>query len=378
MKNIMVYLYAIFLLLFSVFSYTFIDPNLMYLEDIYSGFAFDNRFITTFLYVIFISVFFIFYGSFVWLGLRKKLRFKDVFILVSITIGGLIFSYPAMLSYDIFNYITTSKVLFFYSENPYIIMPIEFIGDTFLSFTHAANKIALYGPIWILLTGIPYVLGLGNFIITLLSFKIFIALFYAATTILIWKISKNIIPLILFAFNPLIIIETLVSGHNDIVMIFLVLLSFLLLIKKKIFLGTLFFVLSIFIKYTTILLFPVFLFMVWKTIRKKEFRLEKVFYYSSLLMIIAFLLSPIREEIYPWYAIWFLSFTFLIPEKKLLLYISIAFSFGLLFKYIPFMLSGTHAGISPLIKLIVTFVPAILISFYIILRTKLWERIFSR
>lgn len=378
MNKLAYFLYAIFLSLLTLFSYFFVDSNLLYLNDLYSGLAFSNRFLITTFYTAFIFIFFVFYGTFIWLGVRKKLRFKDVFILVGVTIGGLIFSYPAMLSYDIFNYITTSKVLFFYHENPYILMPVDLIGDPFLSFTHAANKIALYGPVWILLTGISYVLGLGNFIITLFSFKIFIALFYVATTILIWKISKSIIHLILFAFNPLIIIETLVSGHNDIVMVFFALLSFSLLTRKKILLGTLFFVLSIFIKYTTVLLVPVFLFMVWKTIRKKEYRLEDVFCYSSLLMLIAFLLSPVREEIYPWYAIWFLSFAFLIPEKKFLLYISIAFSFGLLFRYVPFMLSGTHAGITPLIKSIVTFVPAILVSFYIFLRMKLWERIFSR
>src|SRR3989344_2228497 len=229
----MIYIYAIFLLLFSTFSYAFIDPNLIYLKNIYSGFAFENRFMATILYVFFVSVFFIFYGFFIWLGVKKRLKFKDILMLVSITLGGLIFSYPAMISYDIFNYVTTSKVLFFYHENPYIIMPIEFVGEPFLSFTHAANKIALYAPFWIVLTGIPYVLGLGNFIITLFSFKIFIALFYIATAIFVWKISKNIISVILFSLNPLIVIETLISGHNDIVMMFFTLLSFFLLMKKR-------------------------------------------------------------------------------------------------------------------------------------------------
>ncbi len=378
MKKLALFLYAIFLFLFTLFSYFFVDSNLLYLKDLYSGLTYSNRFLITTFYTAFIFIFFGFYGFFIWLGVRKKLRFKDVFILISITVGGLVSSYPAMLSYDIFNYITTSKVLFFYSENPYIIMPVEFIGDPFLSFTHAANKIALYGPIWILLTAIPYLLGLGNFIITLFSFKIFIALFYVATPVLIWKISKKIIPLILFAFNPLVIIETLISGHNDIIMMFFILLSFFLSMRKKVSWGILFFLLSILIKYSTLLLIPVFFFVVWRIVKKHEINWESIFYYCALLMMLGFFLSPIREEIYPWYAIWFLSFSFLIPNKKLLLYISIAFSFGLLFRYVPFMFLGTYAGITPLIKLMVTFVPAILVSFYIILKMKLWERIFSR
>ena len=377
MKKFLIVLYSIFLSLFSIFSYSFVDPNLLYLKDIYSGFAFSNRFLTTIFYILFIFIFFIFYGIFVWLAVKKKLKFKDMLILLGVTIGILFFSYPAMLSYDIFNYIVTSKVLFFYSENPYVIMPIEFTGDPLLFFTHGANKIALYAPLWIFLTGASYVLGFGSFIITLLNFKLLISAFYLATVFLIWKISKNIVSVFLFSFNPLIIIETLISGHNDIVMVFLALFSFFLLIKKKIFFAVLLFILSILIKYSTILLIPVFLYILWKIIKKKDINWKSIFYFSSLLMYVGFFLSPIREEIYPWYALWFLSFAFLVADKKLLLYTSLAFSFGLLFRYVPFMLFGTHAGLTPIIKSSVTFIPVLLVLFYFIVK-KLWERISSR
>ena len=378
MKKFIIVLYSAFLLLFSFFSYLFIDPNLSYLNSIYSGFVFSNRFLTTTFYTSSIFIFFAFYGTFVWLSYRKKIKVKDIFILVFITVVILIFSYPAMLSYDIFNYFTTSKVLFFYHENPYIVMPIEFVDDPLLAFTHAANKVALYGPVWTALTGIPYFLGFGNFVINLFALKFLAGFSYLATVFLVWKISKNIMPVILLALNPLIIIESLVSGHNDIVMMFFALFSFFLLMKKKLGWAIFFFILSILIKYTTILLIPVFFFVIWRIIRKHEINWGNIFYCSSLLMLFGFFLSPVREEIYPWYALWFLSFSFLIPNKKLLLYISIAFSFGLLFRYVPFMFSGTHADITPQVKAIVTFVPAILVSFYIILRMKLWERIFSR
>lgn len=370
MKKFIIVLYSAFLSLFTIFSYAFVDPNLSYLKNFYSGFAFSNRLLTTIFYVSFVLIFFIFYGIFIYLSIKKKIHFKDVFMLLSITAIILFFSYPAMLSYDIFNYVATSKVLFFYHENPYIVMPIEFVGDPLLAFTHAANKIALYGPIWIFLTGIPYLLGFGNFIITLFSFKIFITVFYFLTVFLIWKISKNIIPAILFSFNPLVVMETLISGHNDSVMIFLALLSFFLLMQKKIFLGTLFFVLSIFIKYTTILLLPIFLFIVWKIIKKKEIHFKKIFFYSSLLMYIGFFLSPIREEIYPWYVIWFIPFAFLVPDKKILLYISTAFSFSLLLRYTPYILTGTYAGQTPFIKEIISFIPPVLVFAYYVLKKK--------
>lgn len=378
MKKIIFFLYPAFLSLFTIFSYVFVDSNLAYLKNFHSDFSFSNRLLTTIFYVSSVIIFFIFYAFFIYLGVKKKINLKELFMLLGMTVIILFFSYPAMLSYDIFNYLATSKVLFFYRENPYIIMPIEFLGDPLLAFTHAANKTALYGPFWVLLTGVPYSLGFGNFIITLFSFKIFIVIFYLFTNLLIWKITKSIFSVILFSLNPLIIIETLVSGHNDIVMIFLTFLSFFLLMQKKIFLGILFFILSVLIKYATVFLFPIFLYVIWKLIKNKVIDWTKVYFSSSLLMLIAFFLSPIREEIYPWYAIWFLSFSFLIPSKEILIYISEAFSFGLLFRYVPFMLSGTHAGLTPFIKSVITFLPPFLVGLYLIIKKKIWEKISFR
>lgn len=375
MKKIIYFSYIAFLIIFAIFSYIFVDPNLFYLGDVYSGFAFSSRFLSTVFYILFVIIFFVFYGAFIYLGVKKKIKTKDVFMLLGATVIILLFSYPTMLSHDIFNYLATSRVLFFYHENPYVIMPIEFTGEPLLAFTHAANKLALYGPLWICLTGVPHLLGFGNFIVTLLNFKIFVSIFYLFAIFLVWKISKSKINLILFAFNPLVVTETLVSGHNDIVMISLVLFSFFLLARKKMFLGILFFILSVSIKYATILLIPILFYIFFKLIKNNVIDWAKVYFYSSLLMIFAFLLSPIREEIYPWYAIWFLSFSFLLPSRKTLVYISIAFSFGLLFRYVPFMFSGTHAGLTPLIKTTVTFLPAFLVGLYLVAKNKIWEKI---
>lgn len=371
MKKLAFILYSVFLSLFTVFSYAFVDPNLSYLKNVYSDFAFSNRLLTTVFYVSAILISFVFYGVFIYLGVRRKVNLREIFILLGITVTILFFSYPAMLSYDIFNYVTTSKVLFFFKENPYVVMPIEFLGDPLLEFTHAANKIALYGPVWLVLTGIPFFLGFGNFIINLFALKFLIGIFYLTSVFIVWKISKNIMSIIFFAFNPLIVVETLVSGHNDIAMISLTLFSLYLFTKKKMILAVLFFVLSIFIKYATILLTPVLLFIIWRLIRDKGINWAKVYYFSSLLMLISFLLSPIREEIYPWYAVWFIPFAFLVPDKRLLLYISIAFSFGLLLRYTPYMLTGTYAERTPFIKEVVSFAPPALVFAYYVLKKKI-------
>ncbi len=357
MKKIVLILYTLTLLLLVVFSYAFVDPNLIYYKKIFSDFAFQNRLATTVIYSLFVVVLFLFYFSFILFVSKNKLNIREIKTLIIITCAILLFSYPAMLSYDIFNYVATAKVLFLYHENPYVIMPIEFTGDPMLLFTHAANKLALYGPGWILLTGIPHVLGMGNFFVTILSFKLMAVAFYLLALVLIWRLSKNLLSLSLFAFNPLILIEVLLGNHNDIVMLVLVLLSFMFIKKKQYLLAICFFFASILIKYATIFLLPVFLFLLWKAYKQREINWEKIYFASFISMLIIFLLSPLREEMYPWYAVWFLPFIFLVPHKKNILYLSIAFSFGLLLRYVPFMYSGTHFGMTPLLKIILAALP---------------------
>lgn len=348
MKKLIFSLYFLFLFFIDWFSYFFIDPNLNYLKSFYTGFAFFNRGTVSIVYCLIIIVFFLFYFYFLNLAKNKNIQVKEIIYLISGSIFILLFSYPAMLSYDIFNYFATAKVTFFYKENPYLIMPIDFKGDPLLAFTHAANKTALYGPFWIFLTGIPYFLGFGNFLFTLFSFKFFVAIFYFLSCLLIYKLAKNIFSLVLFSFNPLVLIETLVSSHNDIVMMFFALLSFHFLMGNKKAKCYLLLLLSFLIKFATVFLLPVFVF--FKKIKEKQ-RLPLLW----LSMFLIFLLTAFREEIYPWYAIWFLLFGFLNPKNKIILWVSIAFSFSLLFRYVPYMYFGTHFGNVPLIKSLVTF-----------------------
>lgn len=376
MKKVFLAIYVLGLICLVIFSYLFVDPNLSYLNRFYWGFATQKRIATALIYIVLILLFFALYFIFLWLLNKGRFKTLNVKWLVGMTAGILLLSYPAMLSFDIFNYIATAKTLFFYHENPYLIMPIEFLGDPLLLFTHAANKIALYGPFWIILTIIPYILGFGNFLLTLFSFKIFIVLFWLITIILIWKMTKSTYIVSLFALNPLVVIETLVSGHNDIVMMFFALFSFFLLMKNKLWQSILFLFLSILIKYATLFLIPVFAYALWKKLKNNKIEWNQIFYFSSLSMMIVFFLSPLREEIYSWYAIWFLTFAFLIPQKKLLLYLSFAFSFGLLLRYVPFMLLGTYAGQTPFLKTLLTFVPVLLVLAYFLSREKVWLKNF--
>jgi hypothetical protein len=361
MKNKSIFLlYILFMLIFSVFTYLFVDQNLLYMHSLYTGFYIGNRSVISFFYVFFVLGFFTFYLFF----LKQRLSFNLFKKLALISVACLVFSYPAIISYDIFNYFSTAKVTFFYKENPYLVMPNEFINDPMLLFTRATNKYALYGPSWIVLSGIPFVLGFNNFIAQLLLFKVLAAMFYLGIIYVIRKITNNISKLVFFALNPLILVETLVSGHNDIAMMFFALSSIFLLKKNKLFFAFVLLAASILIKFATIFLLPAFVYTVYLKVRSKTIDWNKVYLYSAALMFVVFLLSPIREEIYPWYAIWFILFVALLEGHKTIKTLTVAVSFGLMLSYLPYMFSGTYLFPTPQVKLLLITIPVLFTVIY--------------
>ncbi len=323
------------------------------------------------LYCVFVVVFFIFYLVMIYKAQKGEMNSKYAWKMILLTILMLLFAFPSF-SYDIFNYIATAKVSFLYKENPYIVMPIEIPNEPLLSFMHAANKIALYGPVWILLTFIPHQLGFNNLLLTIYAFKGLIVFFYLALCFLIWKLSgKNAETLIFFALNPLILIETLISSHNDVVMMFFALGSFYLLKRKKMEFSVILFASSIFIKFATIFLLPVYLYVFYLTVKKKNIPWGHVWFWAAISMFTIFFLSPLREEIYSWYLIWPLIFVSLISGHRFVRLFALTLSFGLLFRFAPFLFTLNWGGMTPFIKRLVTFSPPVLLGFYYAVRKKI-------
>lgn len=357
MKKLVISSYFCLLFIFVLFSYLFLDYHLPFLFPSLLDFSNQNRALVASMYLIFLLFSFAYYALFLIWSRKKILSSKDLKLLIVGSIVILIFSYPATLSYDIFNYLSTSKTLFFYHENPYIIMPIEFVGEPFLSFTRASNKLALYGPSWILLTGIPFYLLGFNVWLLLLGVKILVTVFYVWLSILVYKITKSQFVVVFFALNPLVMYETLVSSHNDVVMISFCIFSFWSLQNKKMVASLATLVLSIFIKYTTVLLVPVWLLISFFSFTKRKINWNKIYMISAGIMFAAFLLSPLREEMYPWYAIWFLPFIALGSYKKWLVVFCFLLSLGLMLRYLPFMYTGMYFGSTPFLREFVTLLP---------------------
>lgn len=363
----MMVIFSALLLMISVYTWGFVDPNAPFLRlpqlvsVVYQKFA-----VSSIIYASSVALLFIWYG-YLWLRAKKdKLSIKTIIFYLVILIAILFFSYPAF-SNDIFNYIATAKVTFLYHENPYIVMPIDIRNEPMLTFLQAANKTALYGPTWILITLIPYVFGFGHLLLTVYMFKFTAVAAYLVIVWLIWKLTRRELAVVLFAFNPLVIIDTLIDAHNDVAMMALALGAFYLLRSNRYYWSVLLFVLSFFVKGATIFLLPVYVYT-WMYKNRKSFNWEAVWLWSSISMFVIFMLSPLREEIYSWYFIWVLTFIALRKRIDIYTAVAIGFSFGLPLRFLPFVYTREWGGVTPVIKKFVTFVPPAITAGWYLLR----------
>lgn len=321
----MIVLYLLVLLSLGIYSYSQIDLNLTLLREPWFltfqhqmvQLGYFNRPLSTAIFLIITFFCFLLYILF----FRKADKIPVRFLLAGTCLLGLL-SYPAF-SHDIFNYIFDARVLVFHHANPYTSTALMFPFDDWTRFMNWTHRTYPYGPTFLPITLVVYLLGFGKFIPTLLLFKALMVAAYLGSARIIYKLAKSK-GLIFFALNPLVLFEVVVSGHLDIIMLFFALLGYYFYTKKKKVLGIFSWIMSIGIKYVTFIQFPG-LPLSWLV----------------LLAYIGAILQFGSRELLPHYFIVPLGFSALLPENKYVVWTGIALSMILLvLRYIPFISSG--------------------------------------
>jgi len=362
--------YSVSSVLLFLYSYTQVDLGLTLtrvsvwqkIQQSFQSVGYFQRPLSATMYVVLLTALFALYACFVHAAARGKVTMKDVWVIIGCITLILVWSYPAF-SYDAFNYMFTAKTVLVYHKNPYTIAPIAFGGvDPWLSFLHWTHLPSAYTPLWIALTLPAYIFGFRFFLLTMWNMKILVAVFYLLSVRLIGAIMEQhdreraVYAMVLFGLNPLVIVESLVSAHNDIVMMAIALFAVYLYSKKKV---AAFFVLSVSValKLMTGALIPVFLFGVKKRINVITASLV------AMCMGLAFVL--IYREFLPWYLVWVLPFVALTPRRTALVVLASALSLGLLLRYAPFLYYGHWDDPVPALMRWVTWMPIIVSGLYI-------------
>jgi hypothetical protein len=364
------FLYAVCCTLLAIYSYGYLDFNLTLTQNpIFLKFVaplqrlvYFERFDSVRVYILLLVLLFLGYIYFL---LRSKVaKFPWKFFLI--TIGILTFAYP-MLSYDLYNYMFHGKILWFYHMNPHIHAPLEFTGDLWLRFMRWVHTPSAYGPVFTAIESPAYLLGLGKFVPVLLLMKLTMSAFFVWVIYLIGQITyklgftkdESVLAQLSIAFNPFILLEVVVNGHNDAVMIALFLLSLLYALNSKLGPSLISLIASVGTKYVTILTLPMYFI--------KSPRFKMIFVTLAMLAPVVFL--PGRFQ--PWYLVWAILPASLIGASWSRLWIILASLAGLIY-YIPYISTGFWLNSTPFVYSII-YLP-LLTSGSIWFIKKLWMK----
>ncbi len=131
-------------------------------------------------------------------------------------------------STDLYGYIARAYLIATLHQNPTISLSVLLPGGFLVP--HARPP-APYGPLWLLICGGVGLLSGENLLLAMLLFKAIAALAAIGTILLVARLIDRIMPgqrvtaLVLFAWSPLLILEAIGNGHNDIVMMICVVAS---------------------------------------------------------------------------------------------------------------------------------------------------------
>ena len=362
MKLFVLYILVSLGLLF--YSYTQVDLNLTLstaslwqtIQQFFQYIGYFRRDISSAIFVLILIALVALYVWAVRLARVGKLSEKLFWRLLIGVSGIFVFAYPAF-SYDIFNYLFTAKTVLVYHTNPYTVIPLQFTGvEPWLNFMRWTHLPSAYTPLWIVMSLPPLLFGFGVFLLILWNMKLLLAGFYLLTTYMIGKIlgredhRNKLVGMTIFALNPLILIESVVSPHNDIVMMGLALTAWY---------WRSWFVLAALVglKMMTGALFPV-AFFGWNR------KLALLAMLAGLVYIIS------SREVLPWYWVWIMPFVALIPRSRTIFTLSLGVSVGLLLRYLPYLYLGNWDPPAPTAKLWLTIAP-IFLSFLVVLRHRI-------
>lgn len=177
--------------------------------------------------------------------------------------GVLAFTYP-LLSDDMFYGIVGGRTFGCYGQNPFSVPPARFTKDPFLPYAGWKDLTMPYGPLWVLISGTVARISDRGLLTTVLAFKALNVGVFLLTTGILARLLVKRLPrtalagLILWAWNPLVLVEVASSAHNDIVMVGLVVAACACIASRRVTLALAALALAVAAKYVALILAPFF------------------------------------------------------------------------------------------------------------------------
>jgi hypothetical protein len=180
---------------------------------------------------------------------------------------------------DIYDNIFHGRIVGIYAASPYRQLIADFPHDPLYKYPRWKKSPSAYGPVWEMLAGGTAWLAGNGIVANILAFKILPGIFHLASIAAAVLFLRRIEPqralsgALLLGWNPVVLYETWGNGHNDVAMIFWVLLAAVLINQKRYTLGALSLVMGALIKFIPLLLIPAVLLLGYRSLVKFATRL---------------------------------------------------------------------------------------------------------
>jgi len=233
-------------------------------------------------YMLTVAVLFALYGLALWLVVRRSGWWEEAdrpggrLSLWPVLGGAVLFcatlvpTHP-LSSTDLFNYMAGARIAWVHHDNPLTVPPLAYPGDRFVMLVLNWRDIpSPYGPLWMLVSGLPLALGGGRPLATVIAFKATAAAFLLGTGLLAAAVAARLRPgsgplaLLAFTWNPLAVWHAAGNGHNDAVMVFFLALAAFLLARGLPGPALVALTASALVKFATLLLLPLLAVWWWR------------------------------------------------------------------------------------------------------------------
>ncbi len=174
----------------------------------------------------------------------------------------LIWVYPIGAN-DIYDYVFRAREWAVYDYNPHTVTPAQVSGDAWYPYVVWTWAASSYGPVWTDISFALYQLAGDDLLRNLFAFKLLPTVCIVASAIIIYDLLRArgdqnaIAGVLLFAWNPLLLFESVVNAHNDIVMMTCVLAALWLYTRKHFTLALVACVCAALVKVAAVVAWPV-------------------------------------------------------------------------------------------------------------------------
>lgn len=159
----------------------------------------------------------------------------------TLLVGGLCLITPKMFSHDMLSYAGYSRLMATYHANPYFVTISAFPGDPLTSVNQWPQTISVYGPVWMAICNVLGWLLRPDPAAYVVAFRLVALVAHLLNTWLVGRTLQSMgrsprtvtLGMLLYAWNPLVLIESCLNGHNDVLMVTFLLFGILLAVRAE-------------------------------------------------------------------------------------------------------------------------------------------------